>query len=164
MTTLMKCFKKPILLFTAILALVACNSKSPEAVGVDSFAFMSGNWLLAQEGRQYSESWTATGNRMEGSAYEVALGDTVFAEAMEIFKRDADGWVMAVRMAGEHSGNTVFFTLTTHRDGHVMFENATHDFPKRIGYTLATPGAMQAIVDGGADSEQKLEFSFVKTE
>jgi hypothetical protein len=160
----MKCFKSPLMLLVLFIALTSCSNDAKKEASIDTFSFMKGNWVLADKGREYAESWSVNNNRMEGSAFEVALGDTVFAEEMEIFKRDEDGWVMAVRMAGENTGNTVFFTLTAHNENQVMFENANHDFPKRIAYSLTAPGAMRAIVDGGPDTEQKLEFSFVRTE
>ncbi len=158
----MKCFKSPFFIVAALFLLSACESSPPQKSDADIFGFMIGTWNLEDQGRQYTESWTRTGDQLNGWAYEVAVGDTVFEEQMNIYYRESDGWVMSVRTAEQNTGNTVFFTLAHHNKGEAMFENLAHDFPKRIAYTSKSTHTMQALVDGGEGSEQKLEFSFVK--
>jgi hypothetical protein len=34
-----------------------------------------------------------------------------------------------------------------------VFENPTHDFPKRIGYRLVSSDSLEAWIDGGAESK-----------
>jgi hypothetical protein len=42
-----------------------------------------------------------------------------------------------------------------------VFENPTHDFPKRIGYRLVTPDSLQAWIDGGAEAKgPKIGFGY----
>lgn len=47
----------------------------------------------------------------------------------------------------------VVFTAITASPMEVVFENPAHDFPKRIGYRLASSDSLEAWIDGGAGSK-----------
>jgi hypothetical protein len=164
MKTPWTCFKTG-LAHVALFLLLACNRQSdPARVEEAHFAFMDGYWKLNQSGRNYTEWWTQNGRYREGYACEMVLGDTVFAEEMQIFHREDDGWILGVRMANENSGKTVFFKLTRAASGEAVFENPAHDFPKRIWYRQDGQDGLYALVDEGDAEGHKLEFRFVRTE
>ena len=55
------------------------------------------------------------------------------------------------------------FKLVKLTSGEAVFENPTHDFPKRIIYRLNGDGSLTARVEGdGTEKEKAQEFRYVK--
>lgn len=149
-----------------VLFISACQRPAPpaEEATADHFGFLTGAWAIPDVNRDYREEWEWKGSRLDGYAREVALGDTVFAEEMSIFNREGDGWVLSVKMSGQNQSNTVFFKLTSFLDGKLVFENPAHDFPKRITYLNRGSEILEAVVDGGQESDNRLEFRFKRVQ
>ena len=145
-----------LLVFTAM-ALFGCSD--PEAQFSD-FDSLVGTWTLTDPGRDYTEIWEVDGERLKGSAVEIAATDTAFYEDMTIFHRGEDGWVLGVSVQNQNSNSTVYFRLLKFRPGFFQFENATHDFPRRIIYEMTSDTTMKALVDEGADGDRKVDFEF----
>jgi hypothetical protein len=50
---------------------------------------------------------------------------------------------------------------TTTSDGSVVFENAKHDFPQRVGYRRDGPDGLQAWIEGEVDgTSRRVEFAY----
>ena len=55
----------------------------------------------------------------------------------------------------------VVFTSTSVSSNELVFENPAHDFPKRLGYKLASPDVLGAWIDGGADAKgPRITYSY----
>ncbi len=154
----MTCFKNCLIL-AFLLFLFSCAS---ESATLDDLSAFVGTWHLDEQGRNYTETWKTDGDRLSGSAVELAGSDTVFYEEMTVFERGSDGWVLGVTVADQNNSSTVFFRLTEFREGYYKFENPSHDFPKRIIYEVKGVDRMEARVDGGEEGDQILKFAFVK--
>jgi hypothetical protein len=57
-----------------------------------------------------------------------------------------------------HNAYPVAFALSACSDGRLVFENPTHDFPRRLEYTFTAPDAMTVRVSDGGAKGFVLEF------
>jgi len=155
----MTCFKNCCALLLLPFFLSCDSEKTASLEDLSSFV---GTWRLDEEDRNYTETWVLDGERLEGSAVELVGTDTVFYEEMTIFERGEDGWVLGVTVADQNNSSTVFFRLLKLRNDYFQFENAAHDFPKRIIYEMKGSDRMEARVDGGEEGDQILNFAFMR--
>jgi len=139
---------------------LSCDSE--KTASLEDLSSFVGTWRLDEEDRNYTETWVLDGERLEGSAVELVGTDTVFYEEMTIFERGEDGWVLGVTVADQNNSSTVFFRLVEFRNDYFQFENAAHDFPKRIIYEMKGSDRMEARVDGGEEGDQILNFAFMR--
>jgi len=118
--------------------------------------WMSGYWL-ACEGGETAETWIGAGG-------DTLLGANLSGGGYEFLRvaANADGQTVYYSMPGGRSPPTEF-TLTGHADQRAMFENPSHDFPKRIIYER-DGDVMIARVDGGEGSDQTMEWRFHRAE
>jgi len=143
------------LVLGAVLALGGCGAtaQDPARAAPD---WMSGYWLSC-EGGETAENWTGAGR---GTLLGTNLSDGGY-EFLRIAPNES-GRLVYYSMPGGRSPPTEF-VLTAHAGERAVFENPTHDFPKRIIY--AREGAvMTARIDGGEGSEQSMEWRFTRAE
>lgn len=150
--------------FAAIAVLVTgCQTAAPPVTGTDAslewepVQFLSGCWRAENGDRASLEVWTKPhGDAMHGQNHSLRSGRLTFFELLTIERRGG-GLVYVARPRGSAPTE---FAMTAHEAGSVTFENAEHDFPKRIHYKLLSTGELTAVVDGGADAGdgKKLEF------
>lgn len=114
--------------------------------------WMSGYWLSCVDG-ETAESWMGAGGaallgtNLNGGGYEF----------LRIAPNEA-GQPVYYSMPGGRSPPTEF-AMTAHAGQRIVFENAAHDFPKRIIYTR-NGDVMTARIDAGEGSEQAMEWRF----
>lgn len=115
-------------------------------------AWMSGYWLSCADGETV-ENWigaggaTLLGTNLNGGGYEF----------LRIAANEA-GQPVYYSMPGGRAPATAF-VMTAHAGERIVFENAAHDFPKRIIY--ARDGdVLTARIDAGEGSEQAMEWRF----
>lgn len=115
--------------------------------------WMSGYWLSCADGAETVESWigaggaTLLGGNLSGGGYE-------FLRIAE----NESGQVVYYSMPGGRSPPTEF-VMTDNANQRAVFENAAHDFPKRIIYARQGD-VLTARIDGGADETQAMEWRF----
>ena len=114
---------------------LAANPGAATAQGVKSLAWLTGCWSRMDAEAGSGEQWTtAAGGTMLGVSRTVREGRTVEYEFV-IIRAAADGTtVYQAHPSGQASAE---FRLSREGDREVVFENATHDFPQRVGYRLA---------------------------
>lgn len=145
--------------------LLACTPTVPAHADTAScsrlkaLAWLLGTWRAESRDASITERWTAasdltyegrgvTRSRTDGSIRDsedlriVAMGDGVFYVA---------------KVA--HNERPVAFRLTSCGDGQLVFENAAHDFPRRIEYRRMGEDRFEAHVSDGASRGFRLEFS-----
>jgi Domain of unknown function (DUF6265) len=138
-----------------LLGLSACGAtaQNPDRTLPD---WMSGYWL-ACEGGETTENWmgagrdTLLGTNLSGGGYEFLRVAT-----------NADGRIVYYSMPGGRSPPTEF-VMASHADQRAVFENPSHDFPKRIVYDR-DGDVMTARIDGGEGSDQSMEWRFQRAE
>ena len=126
---------------------------------IEDLAWLSGDWETALGRAQIDEHWTrAAGGSMFGVSRTVAGGKTVFFEYLRIETRGADLFYVAHPKARTPGTD---FKLVKLNAQEAMFENLTHDFPKRIIYRKNTDGTLTARVEGdGTEKEKPQDFKY----
>ncbi len=136
------------------------------AYGADCDSLESLRWLLGD--------WTADGSKSSFHESWRELGPQDFI-GMGLERAKADGAVRAgeelrlVRMGGgvfyvskvAHNEFPVAFRLTGCADESYVFENATHDFPKRLEYRRSGESGLSVRVSDGGKKGFTLEFKRV---
>ena len=114
--------------------------------GVESLRWLTGCWSRTDAEAGSGAQWTApAGGTMLGVSRTVRDGRTVEYEFV-VIRAAADGTVV---YHAQPSGQSLTqFRLLHQADREVVFENAAHDFPQRVGYRLGNDGALTAWIEG----------------
>jgi hypothetical protein len=119
--------------------------------GLDRIAWLQGCWSLASGDRTVEEQWMAPrGGAMLGTGRTVKDGRLVEYEFVIIRER-GDSLVYQAHPSGQPS---VEFVSTNVGAASVVFENAQHDFPQRIGYRRRGAG-LDAWIEGTAGGKSR---------
>jgi len=125
--------------------------------GVERIAWLQGCWSLTSGSRTVEEQWMAPrGGVMLGTGRTVKDGRLVEHEFVIIRERD-DALVYQAHPSGQPSAE---FVSTNVEAASVVFENAQHDFPQRIGYRRRGAG-LDAWIEGTAGGKsRRIEFPY----
>ncbi len=141
------------LLITAsiFLLLFACREK--QGLQLD---LLAGTWKRANK-EQY-EVWEKAGAQaLKGYSYRMKAGEKVITETLTI--RRVDGQlVYEATVPDQNEGRTIRFTLNPAVDSLLSFENAQHDFPKKIQYKKLDEHRLEVRVSGDNDEG----FSYIQ--
>lgn len=134
----------------------AQTDKPAQVFKIEDLAWMSGDWETVPGRTQIDEHWTKpAGGSMIGMSRTVAGGKTVFFEYLRIETRGADIYYVA-HPKGRTPGTD--FKLVKVNGQEAVFENPSHDFPKRIIYRKNADGALTARVEGDGTEKEKPQF------
>jgi len=133
-----------------LLATPSAASAQSAAKSATELAWLSGSWVLEQGGQRTEEHWTsATANGLLGMGRSVRGERTVFFEYLRIEARE-DGVFYVAQPLGRPPTE---FKLVKLEGQSAVFENPTHDYPKRILYRRNADGSLAARVEGNGKSE-----------
>ena len=139
---------------------VGQSTSTAPSFKIEDLAWLSGDWETAPGRMQIDEHWTrAAGGSMFGVSRTVAGGKTVFFEYLRIETRGAELFYVAHPRARTPGTD---FKLVKLNAQEAVFENLTHDFPKRIIYRKNTDGTLTARVEGdGTEKEKPQDFRYL---
>ncbi|MEZ5959186.1 MAG: DUF6265 family protein [Hyphomonadaceae bacterium] len=144
-----------VLVLSALLTLSACGAtaQNPERSMPE---WMSGYWL-ACDGGETAETWIGAGR-------DTLVGANLSDGGYEFLRiaTNESGQIAYYSMPGGRSPPTEFI-LTGHANQRAVFENPTHDFPKRIIYER-DGDVLTARIDGGGESGHAIEWRFQRAE
>jgi len=138
--------------------------ESPDDKGggnrLSDFNWLVGSWIQPSDGEgiEVVEHWSKADNRLEGLGVRRRQADTVFVEKLSLVEKDGEIYYSAD--VAENPA-PVLFRLTSSHNGHAVFENPDHDFPKKIEYERVSEDEMTVVVSGDGRS---VEFRFRKEE
>ncbi|MGH8250940.1 MAG: DUF6265 family protein [Steroidobacteraceae bacterium] len=156
----MRCLLKQVLA-PVVLALATSQAGAARADcgSIEELAWLLGQWTADGAKSSFHESWSRAGpHTYEGAGVERARQDGTVRTVEDL---------RLVQMAGEvfyvskvtHNPLPVAFKLTACSDGRFVFENAAHDFPRRIEYRRDADGRLKVGVSDGADKGFTLDFA-----
>lgn len=115
------------------------------ATDLSALAWMAGNWSGVKEGVEMEELWLPPkGNTMLAVHRDLSKGSTVSFEFLRI-EATAEGITYWASPKGRPA---VPFRMVESQDKRVVFENAEHEFPRRIIYWLGDDGSLHAKIEG----------------
>jgi hypothetical protein len=125
--------------------LVGFSELAGAATDLSALAWMAGDWTGVQDGVEMEELWLVPkGNTMLALHRDVAGGHTVSFEFLRI-EATPDG---VTYWASPRGRPPTPFRLVELKDKRVVFENAEHDYPRRIIYWLGNDGSLHAKIEG----------------
>ncbi|MBN8670935.1 MAG: hypothetical protein J0L80_09635 [Chitinophagales bacterium] len=161
--------KKLLLSILSITMLVSCASESTEqpvqqeqakANKLDKLKWWLGNWQMKSADGLVIESWSNTAaNEWQGYSYYLTpQGDTASHETVRLVN-DNDTLFYIPNVSNQNNGMSIQFRESMLSDSSIVFENTTHDFPKRIVYVKTSDTSIHAYIEG---SGKIVDFYYLK--
>lgn len=161
--------RKILLSILSITVLVSCEPESTEqpveqeqtnANKLDKLKWWLGNWQMKSADGLVIESWfNAAKNEWQGYSYYITSdGDTASHETVRLVN-DNDTLYYIPNVSNQNNGMSVQFRESLLTDSSIVFENTTHDFPKRIVYIKTSDTSIHAYIDGNGKT---IDFYYTK--
>ncbi|MFN5619729.1 MAG: DUF6265 family protein [Flavobacteriales bacterium] len=130
-----------------------------------NFERLIGKWIFKTENALQFEEWQQISPDLyKGRGYVIEGGDTTFFESLEIAKVDGV-WNYSAKVASANNDQAIPFALGKQSGDKLEFRNATHDFPKKIGYEFISENELQAYIEGPRDGQTiRILFDFSRCE
>ncbi len=139
-------------------SLMAFTDAGPGDAGkMDSFKWLIGSWSMESKNELIIETWrpmTDTSFEGESTRYNKKTTETVPLEKIRVVSRDKEYFYIPVAQGQNKNGPTEFKITSFNKNG-FMAENPSHDFPKRISYTLSKKDSLHAFIDAGSQKGSK---------
>lgn len=126
---------------------------------IDQVSWLQGCWRLTAESRTVDEQWMApSGGAMMAISRTVNGGQLVEYEFVVLREREGT-LVYVAHPSGQLGGE---FPLKSVDGSSVVFENAAHDFPQRIGYRR-DGDRLDAWIEGSLEGRaRRVAFPYVR--
>jgi hypothetical protein len=127
-------------------------------VTVDRVKWLQGCWQATRGEATIEEQWMAPrGGTMLGMGRTVRGGKTAEYE-MVLIKEQGGVLAYEAHPSGQPSAT---FVSTTASDTTVVFENAKHDFPQRVGYQREGTDGLHAWIEGEINGKaRRVDFAY----
>ena len=146
-----------VLAFAALLVAATCARAAP-CSNLEPARWLLGQWEAESGDRQVLETWTEVSRKtFEGSGVTTVRADAAVPDGEDlrlVAMLDAVFYVAKVA----HNPYPVAFRMTGCEAGRLVFENQTHDFPRRLEYALQPDGRLEVTVSDGADRGFRVQF------
>ncbi len=126
---------------------------------VNDVAWIAGCWDLTRDNRHIVEHWMPVeGDTMMGMSRTVVNGKTTEWEFL-IIRNGPTGLEYVAKPSGQVEA---VFTATTATASAVVFENPSHDFPKKIIYTRNGESLTASIEGPMNGNTRRIDFTYKK--
>lgn len=146
------------LALTAVAAAQSYNVAAQESGGVARLAWLTGCWAQQAGQTMIEEHWTAPrGGMMLSVGRTTRSGKVVEYEFIAVREQDSR---LAYEAHPSGQPAATFLSIQIGDDA-VVFENATHDFPQRVGYRKAGADSLDAWIEGEPRGQQRhIDFKY----
>ena len=111
--------------------------------------FLPGTWKV--ENKESYEHWDSLNeNTLKGFSYKIADGRMIVSEYLEISRKDNE-IIYTASVLNQNQGEKIPFKLTQ-SDSVYVFENPTHNFPKKITYKILDDTEIFVQVSDGKEN------------
>ncbi len=149
-------------LFIAAVLFTANACVKPVGINnMDEFSVLKGTWERSEGESRFVESWKKIDkNTYHAHSVEIQKGDTVFAEAVELIRKN-DGIYYIVSFPGQKVEPVPFKMIS---NDPWTFENKANDFPQRIIYNPLKSDSLHAWIEGSINGkEQRVDFKMKRS-
>lgn len=144
--------------FLSTLTAVLLLFNLPQDTGIKDLNFLAGTWKV--ENKENYERWTLKEKgHLEGVAYKVRNGNTQIDENLTI-KITGEKVVYSAKVKNQNNGQPIDFVLNKMIKDKFSFENAGHDFPKKIQYTIRNDSTLFVSVLG--ENDKGFSYNLIK--
>jgi len=145
-------------LFFSTLLLTLTNCKSQQHW--KQVTSLAGTWKV--ENKSTHECWELKDPQtLTGKSYKVIDGQEKVLETLKIEKK-GKAIIYYATVPTQNKGATIPFTLNTVVKDRLSFENAKHDFPKKVQYSKVNDQKWQVNILG--DDEKGFSLNLIKQE
>lgn len=147
-----------VVLAIASIALPACASASADCSTLEPARWLIGSWTATNGNERLVEEWRRASDATfegEGTTWSIASGERKGSESLRLVVMASAVYYVA---KVSHNPLPVPFELTSCAPGRLVFENARHDFPRKLEYTHVAPDRMTVRVSDGAAKAFTLDF------
>ncbi|WP_353720848.1 DUF6265 family protein [Dyadobacter sp. 676] len=114
-----------------------------------------GTWVSKRTRGDIYETWNRkNAQELTGMSYALAGKDTTPLETVRLYFQGKD-IVYAPVAAGQNDDKEVLFRLQAIQGNRFVFENARHDFPKRIVYDFKSADSLLAYIEGEVNGQPR---------
>ncbi len=130
----------------------------PQNTGINDLNFLAGKWKV--ENKENYETWAVKGNDgLEGKSYKIRNGNTQIDEYLTI-KITGEKVIYTAKVMNQNNAQPIEFVLNKTIKDKFSFENAAHDFPKKIQYTKRNDSTLFVAVLG--DNDKGFSYNLIK--
>ena len=122
---------------------------------------LEGLWVRTGEDDELFEEWVKVDNtQLQGRVFRINNGDTVVSEQVTLSRRQHQ-IVFVASVVNQNKQQPIPFFLISSKEKTYVFQNPTHDFPKRVVYRIATPDSIHAWIDGGTgETARRVDYHY----
>jgi hypothetical protein len=122
-------------------------------------AWLAGCWAGERDGERFHERWiVGDASTLLAVAHTTKNGKMTAFEFLRVVVRNGH----PVYIAQPGGAAPTEFAATSAVGDRVVFENPSHDFPKRIIYVRGGDDRLTASIDGGGASGGRIEFAMAR--
>ena len=150
------------LTIASCIALSGPVAQSAPCNSLDAMHWLLGEWVSREGDKTFTERWkklSQTTFEGEGITTKGSNPTPVDGEALRLVQM-GNGVFYVSKVA--HNRLPVAFELTQCEPTHVVFENTTHDFPKRLEYRAIGADTLKVSVTDGGQKGFTLDFERTK--
>ena len=140
------------------LLIAAASAQATPCSNLDPARWLLGQWVAESGAKQVLETWReVSATTFEGSGVTTTRADAAVVDGEDlrlVAMLDAVFYVAKVA----HNPDPDAFRMTVCEARLLVFENATHDFPRRLEYALRPDGGLEVSVSDGAERGFTLQF------
>ena len=142
----------------AFLVLFAVRTDASECEDLSSLAWLLGAWQATTKTAVITESWQRVSSETFEGVGTTLSGEKQTRETMRLLEMDGEIFYLA---KVKQNPLPVAFKLDLCQQGQATFVNQSHDFPKRLVYTITEDGLHVDVSDGKGSG---FELHFVHTD
>jgi hypothetical protein len=149
-------------LLTLLVIIIPAVASSQNCTSLDTLHWMLGKWQEEDSKKTTIEIWTKVSSQtFDGSAQTLSKKDdkVTFYESLRLVGM-AGGLFYLAKVS--HNEFPVPFKLTECSERKAVFENPTHDFPKKIVYQLSPDGRILTV--GVSNEERQFTVEYIKVD
>ena len=159
----MRDMKRRWVVIVLILALAPAVSWAGDLEQLD---WIIGKWKRESRRGEVYEMWQRLSEHtVEGDSWIVSSSDGTSHPLESLLLVEMAGEVFYIPKVAENE-YPVPFRLTSVESGRVVFENPTHDFPRKIIYQRKGDNALKVTIEGPGDGEEsrRVDFDFLRAD
>ncbi len=147
---------KTIKLIFISLVLTTCYGCN-QNIDLKQVEFLIGVWKI--EGKESYESWEKREDRLKGLSYKIKNGQKVVSETIEIYVLE-NQIIYYPTVFNQNDGKGIPFKLIQFEQNLFSFENAEHNFPKKIQYQILSDNELYISVLG--ENDKGFSYKLIK--
>ncbi len=148
------------ILFLLAISSFSCEQKTTKYKELEKANWFLGKWEYITPFKSFTEEWKKENDSLFLSeCFLVKEKDTIYAETIRL-EQIKNELFYIITITNQNYNKPVTFKLTSSTSDYLVFENPTHDFPKKITYKLVNKDSLYAEISGVDKSEG---FPFKRT-